>query len=147
MKEYNVFLDVVSPELRLKDLTARIGMEPSDSAHDLGSPRTLKGVWTETVWRLESDAPESASLEDHCRNLLTQARSGGVLETIRHLQGIRAFINIAAFFGTAMCTVTIPDVCLEALRDYPLGLEVACYPADMGSPEPGGHPGPSTERS
>ena len=132
MKEYSVFLDVVSTELRLQDLTERIGMKPSDSAHDLGSPRILRGgVWTETVWRLESDAPETAPLEDHCRNVLTQARSGGVLEAIHHLQGIRALINIAAFFDTAMCTVTIPAVCLEALRDYPLGLEVTCYPADM----------------
>jgi hypothetical protein len=130
MKVYSAFLDVISAELSLKDLTEQFGMEPSQNSHDLGSPRGRKGSWKVTIWRLESEASESASLDAHCKNLLAKAQRGKVLESILHLQ-VDASINIAAFFDTATCSVTIPPVCLEVLRDYPLGLEVTCYPSKM----------------
>lgn len=72
----------------------------------------------------------SASLEVHCQSLLAKAQAAGVLEPIRHLQKAEALINIAAFL-TPMCTVMIPRVCLEAIGEYSLGLEVTCYPSDM----------------
>ena len=131
MKEYSVSLDDISADSSLADLTAQLGVEPSDASHDRGSPRARKSVWEETVWRLESDAPASASLEVHCQSLLAKAQAAGVLESIRRLQKAEALINIAAFFDTAMCTVTIPRGCLEAIREYSLGLEVTCYPSDM----------------
>ena len=30
-----------------------------------------------------------------------------------------------------MCTVMMPRVCLEAIREHSLGLQVTCYPSDM----------------
>jgi len=134
MKDFSAFLDVVSTELSLKDLTVQLGMEPSEGSHDLGSPRGRNGSWTVTIWRLDSGATESASLDAHCQSLLAKARAGNVLESIRRLK-VEAFINIAAFFDTVACTLTIPPSCLQVLRDYPLGLEVTCYPSDMESKE------------
>jgi len=131
MQEFSVSLDIISTDSSLKDLTAQLGLEPSEASHDRGSPRARKSFWEETVWRLESDASASASLEVHCQDLLAKARAAGVLESIRRLQKAEALINIAAFFDTAMCTVTIPRVCLEAIRDYSFGLQVTCYPSDM----------------
>lgn len=131
MKEFSISLDIISADSSLKDLTAQLGVEPSEASHDRGSPRARKSVWEETVWRLESDVPASASLEAHCQSLLAKAQATGVLESICCLQKAEALINIAAFFDTAMCTVTIPRVCLEAIRDYSLGLQVTCYPSDM----------------
>ena len=136
MKEYAVCLDVVSTELTLKELTAQLGMEPSEDSHDLSSARGREGSWTVTVWRLDSGTAEAASLDAHCWSVLAKARAGNVLESIRRRK-LGAYMNIAVFFDTALCTVTIPPSCLEALRDYPLGLEVTCYPSDR-------EPGPQT---
>jgi hypothetical protein len=132
MKNFSVSLDVVSTELRLGDLTAQLGAEPSEDSHDLGSPRGRGTSWPETVWRLDSDAPESAPLEVHCQSLLDKARAAGVLDSLRHLRNAAAHINVAVFFDTAYCSVPIPPACLEAIRDHGLGLEVTCYPSEAG---------------
>src|SRR5436305_5791518 len=104
MKEYSLSLDVISAESSLQELTARLGATPSESSHDLGSPRARQGFWKETVWRLESDAPTSSSLEGHFQSLLAKIQPTGVLEASRRLENAKTLFNVAVFFSSPMCT-------------------------------------------
>jgi hypothetical protein len=130
MKEFSVSLDVVSSAMSLKDVATQLGSEPSGDSHDLGSPRGRRDFWSVTIWRLNSDASQSAPLELHCDRLLFKARAAGVLAKIGTLKNATAVINIVAFFDTLCCTVPIPAICLAAIREYQLGLEVTCYPSE-----------------
>jgi hypothetical protein len=127
MKEYSLSLDVISAEASLQGLTSELGATPSGSSHDLGSPRVRQDLWKETVWRLESEAPASASLEDHCQSLLAKAQASGALEASRGLRNAKTLLNLGVFFDGPMCTVEIPQLCLDAIKDYSLGLEITCY--------------------
>lgn len=127
MKEYSLSLDVISAEASLQDLTSQLGASPSESSHELGSPRARRDSWAETVWRLESEAPASASLEDHCQSLLAKVQSTGVLEASRRIENSRTLLNVAVFFSGPMCTVTLPRACLDIVKEYSLGLEISCY--------------------
>jgi hypothetical protein len=130
MKEYSLSLDIISTESSLQDLTAQLGATPSESSHDLGSPRAGQGFWKETVWRLESGAPASSSLEDYCQSLLEKAQASGALEASRNLRNAKILLNLGVFFDSPMCTVEIPQSCLNAIKDYSLGLEISCYPSE-----------------
>jgi hypothetical protein len=130
VKEYSLSLDVISAEASLQDLTSQLGATPSESSHDLGSPRGRQGFWKETVWRLESEAPASASLEDHCQSLLAKALASGALEASRGLRNAKVLLNLGVFFDNPMCTVEIPQSCLNTIKDYSLGLEISCYPSE-----------------
>lgn len=102
MKEYSLSLDVISAESSLQDLTSQLGAMPSESSHDLGSPPARQGLWKETVWRLESEAPASASLEDHCKSLFAKVQASGALEASRGLRSAKILLNLGVFFDGPM---------------------------------------------
>lgn len=128
MRSFSVSLDVLSSDLRLEELTAKLGLKPSPDAHDLGSPRGRDATWPVTVWRLSSEEPESAPLEQHCESVLTRARSAGLLEAVSTLENVEVVLNVAVFFDTASCTVAFPDSCLRMACEHRIRLEVSCYP-------------------
>lgn len=128
MRSFSVSLDVLSADLTLEELTAKLGLKPSPDAHGLGSPRGRGATWQVTVWRLSSEEPESASLEEHCGSVLARAGSAGVLQAASALENVQAVLNVGVFFYTASCTVTFPDFCLRTVCEHRVRLEVSCYP-------------------
>jgi hypothetical protein len=130
MKTFSVSLDVTSTKLSLHEIAARIGMEPSPDSHDKGSPRGRGSTWSATIWRLSSQPPESAPLKVHLEDLLSKFHEG-VLTSACAILDAQVDLSIGVFFDEAYCSVSIPTGFLDAIKEYPVGLEITCYPSQM----------------
>jgi hypothetical protein len=71
--------------------------------------------------------------------LLAKIQPTGVLEASRRLENAKTLFNVAVFFSSPfsspMCTVTLPQACLDVLREYSIGLEISCYPSEENRSE------------
>lgn len=125
MNSFSVCLDVISEVVSLEDLSSLLGRKPSADSHDRGAPRARGTQWSHTIWRLTSQAPEEAALEEHCESVLSQAST---LNFDRIPPEVRVDLNIAVFFDTVTCSVSIAPQCVAALAKLGIGLEITCYP-------------------
>ena len=135
MTTYDASIEIHSETLSLADLASLLGLAPSDESHDRGTPRAGGGTWNATIWRVNSQVGESASLEEHCADALARALASGLFGRGAGSvpEGVRVVLNVTVFFYTACCTVSLPPSCLRAVRSYPLEVEVSCYPSSDGA--------------
>lgn len=81
MKKLLVSLDIIT-DLTLSELSARLGRNPSQQySHEKGEARGINDVFTETVWRLDSRIPATATLEEHLDNLAAQCPPAELLRS------------------------------------------------------------------
>jgi hypothetical protein len=74
LDDLRVSLILVSEHGDARSVTEVLGIQPVH-AHSAGEPRTgrLRGsTFKNSVWRLESDLPRSARLDDHIRSILNR---------------------------------------------------------------------------
>lgn len=128
MNSFLVCLDVISEALSLEDLSSLLGHQPSADSHDKGTARAWGSPWSHTIWRLNSQAPEEAALEEHCESVLAQASA---VNFDRIPPEVRVDLNIAVFFHTANCSVSLPAHYVAALAKLGVGLEITCYPTKL----------------
>lgn len=127
MKTFAVSLDIVTISETLAELSGRLRMRPSPTSHDRGS-RRAKGVWEETVWRLESSAGETASLDEHCRWIFDRFPIATLRRPAILPSDAQVCLNIAIFFDTAMASLLIPSKYIDILYASGSNVEVSCYP-------------------
>jgi len=132
MKELHVSLLITTASLDLVGLSKRLGCEHSPGSHDKGAPRTAgRPAFDRTIWRLDSSAPNSAPLTKHCEAISTKLSAKEVLHPGRLPQDAKIYLDIAAFFSEASCTVNVPMECVDFAKSYNAEIEVSCYPSDQ----------------
>lgn len=131
MKETRVSLLITTALLGLADISARLGYAHSPGSHERGMRRLGgKEPFDRSIWRLDSSASSSASLEEHCQSIaaLLPAR---VFEQSDSLpEDAKVYLDISVFFSDASCTVNIPVTCVAFAASYHAEIEISCYPSD-----------------
>jgi hypothetical protein len=136
MRRFRVFFDVVSESLSLAQISAGLQQIGAPSSHDKGERDPLGTAFPRTIWRLTSDeAGKAATLEQHCAFLRSQIPAEFPSRLAR-LQDCTAELNVAVFFDTATCTLTLPNTALEFAQDFGATVTVSCYPSDFGLAKP-----------
>lgn len=131
MKEVKVSLVIISTNLRLSEISAKVGCAHSSGSHDRGTSSLLGGKpSSETIWRMDSTEPESAPLEKHFASIGSQIPAKSIIDSGLLTGDARCFFDIAAFFDDAMCSIDIPKICLKTVEKYGAEISVACYPVD-----------------
>jgi len=128
MKKYMVSLDVVTaPETTGRQVADYLGVEESALTH--------RQISVGTLWAYEPVVDDSMPLVELINQTMSRVdvKPGTACE-----QQIRnVYLDIAARYDTAYCSVSLPAQCLDLLRaKIPCAdVEVTCYP--VGEPEEG----------
>jgi len=131
MREVKVSLVITSANLRLSEISAKVGHAHSSGSHDRGTSSLPGGKpFNETIWRMDSTEPESAPLEKHFASIGSQIPAKSIIDSGLLTGDARCFFDIAAFFDDAMCSIDIPKICLKTVERYGAEISVACYPVD-----------------
>jgi hypothetical protein len=131
MKKVSVALLVISSSLTLDELSLLFGRSPSSGSQNKGDIRRAaeagKELWPHTIWRFDSDAPESASVQDQLERLQIQFPA---LELKRSLPGdCEVMVDVALFFETANVSATFSQRATQIIVSYNAQLEITCYPS------------------
>ena len=114
MKLLHVSLLITTDLLDLAALSKRLGYEPSSGSHDKDAARAGdRPAFDKTIWRLDSSAPNSAPLMKHCETISTKLSAKEILHPGRLPKDAKIYLDIAAFFSEASCTVNIPKECVH----------------------------------
>jgi hypothetical protein len=131
MKKASVSLLVTSQSMSLAELTANLGRAHSPGSHNKGDvsagAKLGKPLWSVIVWRFDSDAPETAPVEQHLERLEIQFPAAELKRVLP--AGCDVSVDIALFFDTANVSATIPRRGIEIIDAYGAKLEVNCYPS------------------
>ena len=73
-REYLVSLEIFSDSLALDELSLLLGRPASVTSHDKDELRRGRQRWGRTLWKLESDLPEAASVEEHIQRIASRFR-------------------------------------------------------------------------
>jgi hypothetical protein len=129
----SVSLLVTSSSLSLAELTSRLGRPPSVGSHSRGDAhagaKLGKAPWAESIWRFDSDAAESAPLQEHLERLQVQFPPQELLRALP--SGCELCVDVAVFFDTANVGVAVSRKALEIVLRYQADLEISCYPSDF----------------
>ena len=129
----SVSLDVISPNLTLRELDSIIGMSHAPSSHDLGTPSPLAKAppRKETIWRLDSVAGELQSLYEHVLSLSMSCPFDVLFHKLaNHSQCVRCILSIAICYSTYTCTITLSTDTLTLLKGFAIDVEISCYPGE-----------------
>ncbi len=143
---YRVTIDIVTAQLSLAALTARLGIEPDESSRDRGSRRLRypgraggeehPAVWETTCWVLASGKP-SASLAEHVADVLSRVP----LAELRRLEVLpddaEVTLDIAIFHESITCSIDVPPEVLARLAELKMDLWISCYPCAESDPPEG----------
>ena len=133
MKKTSVSLLVTSPSMSLAELTSKLGRTHSSGSYDKGEAsagaKLGKPPWPVTVWRFDSDAQSSASLQLHLERLEIQFPAAELKRILP--AGCEVSVDIAVFFDTANVSATIPRRGVEIIDAYNAKLEITCYPSTL----------------
>jgi len=128
MKTFSVSLLVVSSSLGLVELTSKLGRQHSSGSHSMGDTSDGSKLWSETIWRLDSDAPETAALSEHLVRLEAQFPAKELRQLVPADCTLR--IDIAVFFDSANVSAAIARTGLKIIESYDADLvEITCYPS------------------
>jgi hypothetical protein len=132
VKQFSVSIDISSDSLSLSQLTEQLGgVEPGPNSHEIGEPRPRGRVWDVTIWRLDSDIEEDASLEDHLRALLSDADEFKLFESAETLQDVERHLNVAVYFDSPMSSLVLPVDLIAPFVRAGFGVEVSAYPCSF----------------
>ena len=132
MKELTVSLDLCTQTLTLSELCKQLGCSPSPGSHSKGDPRPSPDdqtrVWTQTIWRLDSDLSKDAPLKDHLESLVAHFPPS-VLSRPRILpEDAKVWITVGVFFDTVTVSLAVSPEELDIVKAYGASFEVTCYP-------------------
>jgi hypothetical protein len=134
MKEFLVDLEIVSSTCSLQELSHLIGAPPGSGSHARGEPAAAGRVWEQTVWRLSSNAGETAELERHLEDLGERAEELGLLDPEKLPSDLIRTLRVAVLHDGASCSVEFSSVALFRFLAARFNLEVSLYPT-AGGPE------------
>lgn len=127
MAEFDVSLDLVTRELSVSELSRVTRVKGAASSHNRGD-RRLKGVWDETVLRVESGLKSTMPLDKHLKSLFAKMESSRLRGNPGLPKDLRLYLSIGVFFSTPMCSIKIPSRYLKRLAEKRIELEVSSYP-------------------
>jgi hypothetical protein len=134
VKKYLVSLNVTSTSMSLEELSLRLGRPSArDGSHSKGDAHPGGYAWSETLWRLDSDAPETAPLIDLLESLAREFAPKELRQVLP--PECEATINIAILFDTYTVSALIPRRGTQIIDSYNARLELLCYPTDFGAQE------------
>ena len=117
--------------LSLADLSARLGYAHSPGSQESGLYRLGgKEPFDRSIWRLDSSASPSASLEEHCQSIAALLPPRVFDHTGILPEDTKVYLDISVFFSDASCTVNIPVTCVAFAATYHAEIEMSCYPSD-----------------
>ncbi len=128
MTERRVSLNITTGSLTLSELSLRLGCLPSSSSHEKGDLRGHKAPFSQTIWRLDSNAPVDAALEQHIESLAAQLPPNKLSQPGVLSEDCVVYVTIGLFFGTAQGSLLISPRGVDIIKAYKAILEVNCYP-------------------
>ena len=107
MKKASVSLLVINPSMSLEELSSKLGRAPSSGSHSKGDAENLAEVlWSETIWRFDSDAQENHAGAEPARAFGGSIPCGRV-EAGSAARPCDVSVDIALFFDTVNVSSTI----------------------------------------
>src|SRR5208283_779097 len=125
MKKFQVSLEVISHRLTLSELTDRLGTTPSSGSHSKGDPRG-PGQFSSTVWKLFSSLAETATLQDHIKDIARLFLPGRFANVLP--DECKVCINIGLMFDSWNSVLLIDHDILGIVHAYKAEIELSCYP-------------------
>ena len=123
-----VSIDVVSVSATIGQLSIALGMKPTcDISHERGSSRGGGGVWSMTIWRIDSGCPSSAPIAEHIGALLKIFPIEELRNRSRLPPDVRIDLNIGVMAPFFCHTLEIPSDYLKRLGEVGIDLTVAVY--------------------
>ncbi len=123
-----VSIDVVSVSATIGQLSMALGMEPTCAiSHERGSSRARGGVWSMTIWRLDSGCLSSAPIAEHIGALLKIFPIEELHDRSRLPADVRIDLNIGVMAPFFCHTLAIPSDYLKRLGEVGIDLTVAVY--------------------
>jgi hypothetical protein len=131
MKKVSVSLLMTSASMSLGELSSRLGRLPSLGSNSKGDThsgaRAGKDPWSETIWRFDSDADETASIEDHLERLEIQFPAAELKQALP--PDCNVWVDIALFFDSAYVSASLSRRAMQIVDSYDAQLEITCYPS------------------
>jgi len=129
MKQYIVTLNARSRSLPLAEISRQMGVEPSPGSHAKGDADERGRVcYIASFWRLDSDAGDAATVEDHCRSLRSRLPRGRPPRTAGSGGDLEVCLSVGVMYDTFTASVPLPPALVELAHDLGAGIEVSCYP-------------------
>jgi hypothetical protein len=130
MKEFIVSFEIISLKYNLDELSSKIGLQFASGSFDKG--KVYRGKISEqTVWKLFSNVDKFASLEEHCKDIFNSLSKVNLLKSEGLPEDWDLTLNIGVLFSSdnASCSVSIPNSCLELMKNYRISIEISYYPS------------------
>ena len=132
MKQFIVSFEISTTKYSLSDLSSKIGLQYASGSYDKGKKRYGRTA-EQTVWKLFSHHPESASLEDHCQYIF-KLLSNIDMSKLQELQeDCGLYLNIGVLYDSNTCSVSIANSYIELVNKYGLSIDISCYPTNFES--------------
>jgi hypothetical protein len=129
VKKFAVSLVVTSTSLMLDELSGLLDHPPSGGSHNKGAPDTRGTSWDETLWRLESAAGDSLTLDQHFENLEIQFPPKELVSRLP--SNCKASIDVVVLFDTFTVSADLSRKAVAIANAYGASLGVTCYPTSF----------------
>lgn len=127
MQKYMVSVDVTSDQHSVDEISDLFGIEAGVGSSNKGDLLPLNKVCTFTTWRVESELPGMAPLDEHFAYLA--ALFGLDQPSDRRLpEDLHKYVSIGVLHHTYTCSVQIAAKWLGMFAANGIDLEVCCYP-------------------
>jgi hypothetical protein len=134
VKKYLVSLNITSTSMSLEELSLRLGRPCArDGSHSKGDAHANGKPWSESLWRLDSEAPEAAPLIDHLESLAKEFPREELLRVLP--ASCKVTVDIATLFDSYTVSELIPHRGIQIIDSYKATLELSCYPTDFSAKE------------
>jgi hypothetical protein len=135
MKKTSVSLLVTSQTMSLAELTSKLGRAHSSGSRSKGEvsagAKFGKPPWPVTVWRFDSDALPTASVQEHLERLEILFPAAELKRVLP--PDCEVSVDIAVFFDTVNVSAPVPHRGIEIIDAYGAELEITCYPSTFES--------------
>lgn len=130
--DFDVWLEIRSKEMTLLEISAALGSDPTpDLSLRRGDFAPLHEIYELNLWRLGSQLPGGASLEEHLSELLRLPVVIGLRESCDLLTSdteIYVVVGVFPVDGTFVATIQLPPAVLRELGDLDLEIVMSVYP-------------------
>lgn len=116
MKKYDVSIVVIGQQLASIELATKFAL--------------VQAKGEDSKWVMESNLPCTATLQAHIDSLLSQIGSDDLAKIASGSKEL--YLDIAAFYDTANCSITLPSQQINKLFSLfqDMDIEITCYPCD-----------------
>lgn len=130
MKAYIIALNARSRSLSLPEITRRMGADP-DPAYihdrgDLGSRGDHCDL--DASWRVESDAGDAATIEEHAQSLEDRLAKGGDCPAGEEAGDPEVSLTAGVMHDSYTVSVLLPLALINLANGFGASIEVNCYP-------------------